>query len=169
MSKKKLVGASARRAHVISLVESGVVHSQADLVHLLHKAGYVVTQATASRDLEEVGAVRGHSLGESVYQLPISASVSMARVISLPAELILSVESSANLAIVRTPPGGAQLLASALDRAASNGSLPSVIGTIAGDDTVLVVARKSDGGNALAKQLTAFGDNVTKRTVKGGR
>jgi len=79
------------------------------------------------------------------------------------------VESSANLAIVRTPPGGAQLLASALDRAASNGSLPSVIGTIAGDDTVLVVARKSDGGNALAKQLTAFGDNVTKRTVKGGR
>ncbi|CAB4750148.1 MAG: arginine repressor [Actinobacteria bacterium] len=150
-------GAAARRAKVVALVESGVVHSQSDLVILLRKAGFAVTQATASRDLEEIGAVRGHSSGESTYQLPSSSVTPLARVIAIPTQLILTVESSANLAVVRTPPGGAQLLASALDTASADGSLHSVIGTIAGDDTVLVIARKSDGGANLAKELRAIG------------
>jgi len=70
--------------------------------------------------------------------------------------LILSITASGNLAVVRTPPGGAQLLASTLDRAASDGSLDSIIGTIAGDDTVLVVARSASGGAGLAKELAVF-------------
>ena len=116
-SGKKVISsrsASARRAKVISFVEAGLVHSQSDLVDLLDGIGFEVTQATASRDLEEIGALRGRGRnGVAVYQLPMSESDSLARVISLPLELILSVESSGNLAVVSTPPGGAQLLASA--------------------------------------------------------
>ena len=149
--------ATARRAKVISLVESGVIHSQADLVRELKKSGYKVTQATASRDLEEVGAVRG-SHG---YQLANSSDDSLARVLTTE-KLIISVEASGNLAVVRTPPGGAQLLASNLDHA----GLKSIIGTIAGDDTVMVVSRKSNGGAELAKELLALGSKSAKKGRK---
>lgn len=148
--------AAARRAKVVALVESGVIHSQSDLVKELKRAGYKVTQATASRDLEEIGAVRG----SSGYQLANSSDESLSRVLSTD-NLILSVEASGNLAVVRTPPGGAQLLASNLDHA----KLKSIIGTIAGDDTVLVVSRKSNGGPQLAKELAALG----KQNLKKGR
>jgi transcriptional regulator of arginine metabolism len=77
----------------------------------------------------------------------------------LPSDLILSVESSGNLAVVRTPPGGAQLLASSLDHS----EIKSIIGTIAGDDTVLVVSRKASGGAELAKELLSY------RGLKKGR
>lgn len=145
---------SARRAKAIALIKSGVIHSQSDLVRALKKSGFHVTQATASRDLEEIGAVRGRSAaGESVYQISSSDDDSMARALPMPADLILSVESSGNLAVVRTPPGGAQLLASALDHAGNK----NIIGTIAGDDTVLVVSAKATGGGELAKELRVFG------------
>ena len=146
--------AAARRAKVVSLVESGAIHSQSDLVKELKRAGYKVTQATASRDLEEIGAVRG-SHG---YQLATSSDDSLSRVLSTD-NLILSVEASGNLAVVRTPPGGAQLLASNLDHA----KLKAIIGTIAGDDTVLVVSRKSNGGGELAKELLALGKKRGKK------
>ncbi len=155
MSQQRPLSAPARRARVIALVQSGAVHSQSDLVSLLKKSGVKVTQATASRDLEEIGALRGRGPhGATIYQLP--SDENMGRVNILPSGLILSVESSANMAVVRTPPGGAQLLASALDSASALGKLSSVIGTIAGDDTVLVISRKSDGGSALAKELRAL-------------
>ena len=146
--------AAARRAKVIALIVSGVIHSQSDLVNELKKSGYKVTQATASRDLEEIGAVRG-SHG---YQLATSSDDSLARVLTTE-KLILSVEASGNLAVVRTPPGGAQLLASNLDHA----GIKSIIGTIAGDDTVLVVSRKSNGGAELAKELLALGKKRGKK------
>lgn len=145
---------SARRAKAIALIKAGVIHSQSDLVKLLKKAGFEVTQATASRDLEELGAVRSRGeSGELIYQLGTTADGSIARSMPLPSDLILSVESSANLAVVRTPPGGAQFLASSLD----NSGLENIIGTIAGDDTVLVVSKKSNGGAELAKELLNFG------------
>lgn len=152
--------ATARRAKVISLVESGVIHSQADLVKELKKSGYKVTQATASRDLEEVGAVRG-SHG---YQLANSSDDSLSRVLTTE-KLIISVEASGNLAVVRTPPGGAQLLASNLDHA----GLKSIIGTIAGDDTVMVVSRKSNGGAELAKELLSLGKKNSNKATKKGK
>ncbi|MEJ6607276.1 MAG: arginine repressor [Candidatus Planktophila sp.] len=145
---------AARRAKAISLIKAGVVHSQSDLVALLKKAGFEVTQATASRDLDELGAVRSRGIsGELIYQLANTADGSIARSIALPSDLILSVEASGNLAVVRTPPGGAQFLASALD----NAGLSNIIGTIAGDDTVLVVSKKASGGGELAKELLNFG------------
>lgn len=180
MAEAKRTSASARRAKVISLVQSGLVHSQSDLVTLLDKAGYEVTQATASRDLEDIGALRGRNReGATLYQMPSDEAQSLSRVISLPSELILSVESSGNLAVVRTPPGGAQLLASALDGAHAHGDLDSVIGTIAGDDTVLLISKKVAGGAALAKQLLQIAEPQAKskglknsknqRTKKGAR
>ncbi len=145
----------ARRSTAIALIKAGKISSQSDLVKELKKAGFSVTQATASRDLEEIGAVRGRS----GYTLAESDSDSMARSMPLPGDLILSVEASGNLAVVRTPPGGAQFLASALDHS----GISSIIGTIAGDDTVLVVARKASGGGELAKEL------LTYRGSKKGR
>jgi len=149
---------AARRAKVVALVESGVIYSQLDLVKELKKLGFKVTQATASRDLEEIGAVRG----SEGYRLQNSSDDSLARVFTNE-QLILSVEASGNLVVVRTPPGGAQLLASNLDHS----GLKSIIGTIAGDDTVLVVSRKANGGNDLAKELLTVGKNsVLKRGRK---
>ncbi|MBC7463121.1 MAG: arginine repressor [Actinobacteria bacterium] len=166
MSNNKILSAPARKAQVVLLIRSGQVHSQSDLVRMLEKSGFAVTQATVSRDLEDIGAVRGrNSVGEMVYQIPEGEVQSLSRTSYLPADLILSVESSANIAVVRTPPGGAQLLASALDSVASHGQLHSVIGTIAGDDTVLVIARKSDGGAALAKELRLIAQG-NQRKVK---
>lgn len=172
MAEVRKASASVRRAKVISLVQAGSVRSQSDLVGLLAKAGFSVTQATASRDLEDVGAYRGRGKdGSAIYQLPQDEAQSLARVISLPSELILSVESSGNLAVVRTPPGGAQLLASALDGARTHGQLASVIGTIAGDDTVLLISKRSAGGAALAKELQKIAQpmkNSHKKTTTRG-
>jgi len=149
---------AARRAKVVALVETGVIYSQLDLVKELKKLGFKVTQATASRDLEEIGAVRG----SDGYRLQNSSDDSLARVLTNE-QLILSVEASGNLVVVRTPPGGAQLLASNLDHS----GLKSIIGTIAGDDTVLVVSRKANGGSDLAKELLTVGKNsVLKRGRK---
>jgi transcriptional regulator of arginine metabolism len=150
----------ARRAKAIALIKAGKIASQSDLIKELKKAGFPVTQATASRDLEEIGAVRGRD----GYTIAESDSGSMARSMPLPGDLILSVESSANLAVVRTPPGGAQFLASSLDHS----GITSIIGTIAGDDTVLVVSRKATGGAELAKELRSYqgGKGSTKKGRK---
>jgi len=154
---------SARRAKAIALVKKGLIHSQSDLVKELKKSGFPVTQATASRDLEEIGAVRGRSeAGDSVYSILQSSEASISRSMPLPSELILSVESSGNLAVIHTPPGGAQLLASSLDHS----GLTSIIGTIAGDDTVLVVSRKASGGAQLAKELLSYGQGKRNRRSK---
>lgn len=151
---------SARRAKAISLIASGVVHSQSDLVFLLRKAGYTVTQATASRDLEEIGAVRARDKnGESIYQINESLDDAIVRSTPVPSKLILSVDHSANLAVIHTPPGAAQFLASSLDHA----GLTGVIGTIAGDDTIILVSKKAMGGAHLAKELLAYAHSDGKR------
>ena len=144
---------SARRNAAINAISSGRVHSQDDLVQALKKDGYAVTQATASRDIEEIGAVRiRNSQGEMIYAIVDGTDSSIARSMPLSHELVISVESSGNLAVVRTPPGGAQLLASSLDHS----GMKEIIGTIAGDDTVLVVSRSANGGSALARELLVF-------------
>ena len=144
---------SARRARAISLIQAGLIHSQTDLVNQLKKSGFRVTQTTASRDLEEIGAVRGRNTqGESVYQIRESSDDALSRVNPVPSKLILSVDHSANLVVVHTPPGAAQFVASSFDHA----NLTGVIGTIAGDDTIILVSKKATGGAQLAKELLAY-------------
>ena len=153
----------ARQARIVELITRRGVRSQAELASLLAADGVEVTQATLSRDLEELGAVklRGPDGGAPVYALPedghpMRASGSgTSRLARLLAELLVSVDASANLAVLRTPPGAAQFLASAMDRAA----LHDVVGTIAGDDTILVVAREPLTGSELARRIAALGDS----------
>jgi transcriptional regulator of arginine metabolism len=145
---------AGRQARIVTLLSSNPVRSQSELATMLAEEGIDVTQATLSRDLEELGAVklRGADGGTGVYIVPEDGSpvrgVSggtdrMARLLN---ELLVSTDASGNLAVLRTPPGAAHYLASAIDRA----SLPHVVGTIAGDDTILVVAREPMTGAELA-------------------
>jgi transcriptional regulator of arginine metabolism len=154
MAKLKLQTATARRSLVIKLVDEALIHSQSDLVRELEKYGYLVTQATASRDLEELGAVRGKdNSGVFRYQFVAAPQTAKGKGFS---ELITSIESSGNLAVLKTPPGAAQLLAGNLDKAMKFGKLNGAIGTIAGDDTVLVVSKSASGGASLAKEITRY-------------
>jgi transcriptional regulator of arginine metabolism len=149
----------ARQARIAALIAAGDVHSQAQLVELLAADNVEVTQTTLSRDLEEMGAVKvrrpGVGMVYAVSEEPPGpvlralADATEGRVSRLAAELVLSADASANLVVVRTPPGGAQLLASAIDRAA----LSDVLGTVAGDDTVLLVTRGAKGGPRVAERL----------------
>jgi transcriptional regulator of arginine metabolism len=151
---------SARQARIAELIAARPVTSQTQLAALLAESGIEVTQATLSRDLEELGAVklRGSDGAPASYVLPPEnaplrpAQSAPPRLTRLLADLLTSAEGSANLAVLRTPPGAAQFLASALDKV----GLPDVLGTSAGDDTVLVIARDPDGGPAVADRLRAL-------------
>jgi transcriptional regulator of arginine metabolism len=152
---------AARHARVIDLLTRHPVHSQGELAKLLAEDGLEVTQATLSRDLVEIGAVKLRAEdGSLIYAVPgeggdrirrarTGAETFDARLARLAQELLVSAEASANLVIVRTPPGAAQYLASAVDHA----EWPSILGTVAGDDSILVIARDPLGGEALALAL----------------
>jgi transcriptional regulator of arginine metabolism len=151
---------AARQARIAAVLASSSVHSQTELGRLLAAEGVDVGQATLSRDLEEIGAVKVRRPGAgTVYAVadgeapgPVLRALTDAtegRVSRLAAELLISAEASANLVVLRTPPGGAHLLASAVDRA----GLADVLGTVAGDDTVLLIARDPRGGARLASRL----------------
>jgi transcriptional regulator of arginine metabolism len=153
---------TARHARIAALIRGRAVRSQTELADLLATEGMQVTQATLSRDLEEMGAVklRGTDGEPASYVIPEDGNPPLrpagrppARLARLLRELLTSADASANLAVLRTPPGAAQFLASALDRS----GLPDVVGTIAGDDTILVIAREPVTGAALAAKLTAWG------------
>ena len=151
---------AGRQARIVAILSSRSVHSQSELAALLADDGIDVTQATLSRDLEELGAVklRGADGGGGVYVVPEDGSPvrgvsgGTERVSRLLGELLVSPDASGNLAVLRTPPGAAHYLASAIDRAA----LPEVVGTVAGDDTILVIAREPMTG----AQLAAMFENI---------
>jgi transcriptional regulator of arginine metabolism len=162
MAAAPVLSKTARHARIVDILVRRPVRSQTELVALLAAEGVSVTQATLSRDLDELGAVklRGPGGGGSLYVVPEDGSpppvrplaeATPPRLARLLGELLVAADGSGNLAVLRTPPGGAHFLASALDRA----GLPDVVGTIAGDDTVLVVARDPAGGPALADRLYA--------------
>jgi transcriptional regulator of arginine metabolism len=148
---------AGRQARIVTLLSTRSVHSQTELAGLLAAEGIEATQATLSRDLEELGAVklRGADGGVGAYVVPEDGSPvrgvsgGTERVSRLLGDLLVSTDSSGNLAVLRTPPGAAHYLASAMDRAA----LPFVVGTVAGDDTILVVAREPMTGAELATRL----------------
>lgn len=151
----------ARQARIVDLIFQRAVHSQGELLVLLEHDGIHATQATLSRDLDELGAVklRGPDGGTPVYRIPEDGSPGFGvahppqggttRLSRLLGELLVSADASGNLAVLRTPPGAAHYLASALDRAA----LHDVVGTIAGDDTIMVVAREPLTGTQLVALL----------------
>ena len=195
---------ASRQAWVAAALAGRQIRSQDELARLLHARGLQVTQATLSRDLEELGAVRVRAAdGSLVYALPGEpggpgsgpGGVAVApgsgtagaegegggnggpdagpgrpgspgspaspggppggsRLARVASELLVSAEASANLVVLRTPAGAAQFLASVIDHA----SWPSILGTVAGDDTVLLIARDPAGGADLAAQLLALAE-----------
>lgn len=148
---------TARQQLIIELLERHAVRSQADLAVLLTERGVHATPSTLSRDLVELEAVRVRTPdGGLVYSVPAEGggrpaptTSSQERLARICRELLVSAEESANLVVLRTPPGAAQYLASAVDHA----SRSDILGTIAGDDTVLVITRAADGGSAVAQQF----------------
>ncbi|MGD0606510.1 MAG: arginine repressor [Streptosporangiaceae bacterium] len=178
---------TARHARIAAILAREQVRSQEELADLLERYASVhVTQATLSRDLDELGVVRLRATGGAlVYALPqepggpgsrpggtqntqvpadhrgpprlrehTAESARDARLARYLGELMTSAEASANLVVLRTPAGAAQFLASVIDHAA----LPSILGTVAGDDTVLIIVRDPAGGGALAADFLGLAE-----------
>jgi transcriptional regulator of arginine metabolism len=159
---------AARHARIVDLLGRVRVRSQGELARLLADDGFAVTQTTLSRDLEELAAVKIRDRGGVlVYAVPAEGGDSTPRAAStearpgdvrlarLTGEVLVAADASANLVVLRTPPGAAQFLASAIDHAA----LPELLGTIAGDDTVLLVCRDPAGGPDVAASLLSLAQN----------
>ncbi|HWE55490.1 MAG TPA: arginine repressor [Acidimicrobiales bacterium] len=147
---------AARQHRIVQILERSPVGSQQQLVELLAGAGVEATQATVSRDLEEIGAVKVRAAGgEPVYAVPelpkdrVAPEEHLRRVLG---DWVVEVGASANMVVMRTPPGSAHVVASALDRA----GLPEILGTVAGDDTIVVIAVEEVGGAVLAERLGAL-------------
>lgn len=145
-----------RQQALIRIIENAEVSSQTQLQKLLAKEGIKATQVTVSRDLEEVGAIKVRSSsGDTVYAIATfeparrATSDQLRRVMS---EWVAEVAHSGQMVVLRTPPGCAHVVASALDRAAPNG----LLGTVAGDDTIICVATESVGGKKLAGELRSL-------------
>ncbi|WP_115029700.1 arginine repressor [Dermatophilus congolensis] len=165
---------SARLARIAEILESCDVGSQAELSDALNADGYSVTQATLSRDLLELGAVKVRRGAQLVYSIPgddagsggVPREEVNARLRRLCAELMISADASGPMVVLRTPPGAANYLAAAIDKALVSGE-GSAIGTVAGDDTVLIVAADASGGDALLKRLSSMASGEG-RSVTGG-
>jgi transcriptional regulator of arginine metabolism len=148
-----------RQRAILSLIAARPVRSQDELAMLLELQGYEVTQATISRDIKELGLMKvplkGATGGQFKYVEPSVGPSFSSRLHRVVAELVLSVRGSVNQIVLRTPPGGAMMLASAIDSA----GWAEVIGTLGGDDTVLVICEKAE---AMPMVMQRFEDMRTQ-------
>ncbi len=152
---------AARQARIVEILKNEPIRSQNELRAVLAAEGVDVTQATLSRDLDELAAVKvpdvsGHIVyavpgegGDPTPRPPDMAAITGARLARLAEDLVVSVDHSGNIVVLRTPPGAAQYLASAIDHTV----LPTVIGPVAGDDTVLLITRATDGAQEVASRI----------------
>jgi transcriptional regulator of arginine metabolism len=145
-----------RQGLILELIDREPLHSQEELRQRLHRHRFQATQATISRDIKELGLVK--RAGDGAYQRPgiellspVTARTALERA---AAEFLRRVDRTRQLVVVRTGAGQAQPLALAIDRA----QLPEAVGTIAGDDTILVIARDSRRAAALARRLESYAD-----------
>jgi transcriptional regulator of arginine metabolism len=138
----------ARRRLVTRLVTTETIESQAQLRRLLSHAGHIVTQATISRDLEAIGAMKVREGDLSRYRIkdPVEMLRARAALAAATDEFVESVTVTGPLVVVRVPPGAANLLASRIDAAGLNG----VLGTVAGDDTLFVAVGQATDAAAVA-------------------
>jgi transcriptional regulator of arginine metabolism len=139
MSRAVSGGKDQRQHAILELVSRGAAHTQHDIAVALSRRGLHATQATISRDIQELGLVRSGAGYRSTS--------------ALVRELVLSIELIQPLAVIRTPPGTANLVARRIDEAA----LPGVAGTVAGDDTIIAVLRQAKAGRSLKELLMSEG------------
>jgi len=150
------LGKPQRQHRISRLLEEQPISSQAQLVEMLAIDGVMATQATVSRDLEELGAVKVRIPGGTMaYAIPEHAKERTApddHLRRVMGEFVVEVAHSGNLVVLRTPPGSAHVIGSALDRA----GLADVLGTVAGDDTLILVCSEQVGGAKVAVELAAL-------------
>lgn len=142
---------AARQRRIARMVRESTITSQMQLVGLLRASGFPATQATVSRDLDELGAVKVRRDGSVAYALPsdVTGAPVGDALKEVLAAAVTSLESSGNLVVAKTPPGHAQMVASAIDR----GEIEGVAGTVAGDDTLLIVCRSRVPASRVERRL----------------
>jgi len=140
MTTENLIQPKTKRQRaILALIAARPIHSQEELAMLLEQQGYEATQATISRDVKELGLIKvplkGGGGGAFKYVEPSVGPMFSSRLHRIVAELVSSIRGSVNQIVLRTPPGSAMMVASAID----NAEWTEVLGTLGGDDTVLVI------------------------------
>ena len=139
-----------RHRAIADLIRANALSSQEELADRLGSLGFAVTQATISRDLEQIGAVKVRRDGQLSYAMPdVVPSGAAQRLAALFRDWVRSVEPAATMVVIKTPPGTAHLVGVALDQS----DLPEIAGTICGDDTIFVACRSAEDANSLASRL----------------
>jgi transcriptional regulator of arginine metabolism len=160
--RKAVSEAPARRQKAIAeIIRTTPVASQEDVTARLAALGYRVTQATVSRDLDQLGAVKVKRGGVMSYALPEqigSSDWAAARLQRIFAEWVQSVEAAGNIVVLKTPPGSAHLVGVAIDQA----KLPEIAGTICGDDTLFVALREGVVSGILAERFRSLSDQIAQ-------
>ena len=151
---------SQRRRDLLRILHSGHAARQQDIVSALRDAGHDVTQATVSRDLQELGATKVRSNGGFVYKLPddlprAGGDLMLRSLQKLLDEFAIGVHTAASIVVVQTAPGHASAVARAIDLA----GIDEVLGTIAGDDTIFVATNGNETAMALADDWTNHHSN----------
>lgn len=142
---------SARRLLLRRMLQDRGVSSQEEAAVHLARHGHQVTQTTVSRDLAALGARKGD---DDVYRLPGAGQTGgLGELGERMRQFVVGIEASANIVVIHTPPGSAHALAVALDTARESGDLDAALGTVAGDDTLLVISRSGSGGTRLKRRL----------------
>ena len=155
----------ARRLRTLAdLLRGGTLASQEEATERLRALGFGVTQATVSRDLEQLGAVKVKRGGILSYALPeqiVGADWSTSRLERILGEWALSIEAAGQMIVIKTPPGSAHLVASAIDQA----RLPEVAGTVSGDDTLFLAVRDGVAIPQLLRRFEAMMGQVQERVA----
>lgn len=146
-----------RLAAITAIISSQAVSSQEELTEKLGQKGFTVTQATLSRDLKELKISKAHTASGYRYQIHVDKSLN-----SVKGNGILSVDFASNLIVIKTGPGFAGAIASAID---TNAMCNAIMGTIAGDDTVLVILRSADGYDAAIDALSSAIPNIKNKII----
>jgi len=141
-----------RQRAIADLIRTNALGSQEELAERLSALGYSVTQATISRDLEQMGAAKVRRDGQLSYALPDEVRNGPSpRLAAVFRDWVRSVDTAANLVVIKTPPGSAHLVGVVLDQS----ELPEIVGTICGDDTIFIACRATKDANALSSKLRA--------------
>ena len=139
-----------RQRAIADLIRSSAPSNQEELADRLTSLGFTVTQATVSRDLEQIGAIKVRRDGHLSYALSEAAREAFSpRLAAVFRDWVRSVEPAANLVVIRTPPGSAHLVGVALD----SSELPEIVGTICGDDTIFIACRSAADAGSLSAKL----------------